>query len=362
MDNTLLSPKEQLVEDLRATVENIDARHKENETIIEQNRAEVERLQQKSVNVSAQLKRIEENFDTVPRQDIKVAYESAIDALTRLVSMRNQLEKLEDNQRYMEEYRDKIESVLDTLDDVSISGGVAGAVGDGGGPRRYSLGGEQIVRIVEAQESERKALANALHDGPAQSLTNFILQAGICQRLFDRDPDTSSTELTNLKAAASTSFQKVRDFIFELRPMMLDDLGLIATIRRHTENYSEKYENIEINFHLTGAESRFPNHIEVMMFRGLQTLISNSIEILTAKTIDIRLDIGDDRLIGTVEDNGRTFDAEVELDRSQGDSPLQNLLDLRERLQMVDGSLDIFSAEGEVNSVQIVLPLIDVEA
>jgi two-component system sensor histidine kinase DegS len=361
MDNTLLSPKEQLVEDLRATVESIDARLKENETIIEQNRAEVERLQQKSVNVSAQIKRIEENFDSVPRQDIKVAYESAIDTRTRHVSMRSQLEKLEDNQRYMEEYRDKIDQILGMLESVTLGGGPA-AVGDGGGaPRRLSLGGEQIVRIVEAQESERKALANALHDGPAQSLTNFILQAEICQRLFDRDPDTASTELNNLKAAASSSFQKVRDFIFELRPMMLDDLGLIATIRRHTENYNDKYENIDINFHLTGAESRFPNHIEVMMFRGLQTLISNSIEILNAKTVDIRLDIGEDRLIGTVEDDGRTFDAEVELDRSQGDSPLQNLLDLRERLQMVDGNLDIFSAEGEVNSVQIVLPLIDLE-
>ena len=361
MNNALLSPKEQLVEDLQATIDSIEARLKENDTIIEQNRAEVERLQQKSVNVSAQIKRVEENFDTVPRQDIKVAYESAIDTRTRLVSMRSQLEKLEDNQRYMEEYRDKVEQVLHTMDDVSISGGPSGS--DGIAPvRKLSLGGEQIVRIVEAQESERRALANALHDGPAQSLTNFILQAEICQRLFDRDPDTASNELNNLKAAASTSFQKVRDFIFELRPMMLDDLGLIATIRRHTENYDEKYENIAINFHLTGAESRFPNHIEVMMFRGLQTLITNSVDVLKAKNIDIRLDIGDDRLMGTVEDNGRSFDPEVELDRSQGDSPLQNMLDLRERLQMVDGDLDIFSAEGEVNSVQITLPLIDVEA
>ena len=362
MDNTLLDPKEQLLEDLRETVESIDARLKENETIIEQNRAEVERLQQKSVNVSAQIKRVEENFDTVPRQDIKVAYESAIETRTRLVSMRGQLEKLEDNQRYMEEYRDKLDQVLAMLGSVTLGGAISSS-GDGAGMvRKLSLGGEQIVRIVEAQEAERKALANALHDGPAQSLTNFILQAEICQRLFDRDPDIASTELNNLKAAASTSFQKVRDFIFELRPMMLDDLGLIATIRRHTENYDEKHENISVQFHLTGAESRFPNHIEVMMFRGLQTLITNSIEILKATQIDIRLDIGDDRLMGTVEDNGRTFDPEVELDRSQGDSPLQNMVDLRERLQMVDGDLDIFSAEGEVNSVQIMLPLIEMEA
>jgi nitrate/nitrite-specific signal transduction histidine kinase len=60
-----------------------------------------------------------------------------------------------------------------------------------------------------------------MHDGPAQSLTNFILQAEICQRLFDRNPDRAAEELNNLKTVASGTFQKIRDFIFDLRPMML---------------------------------------------------------------------------------------------------------------------------------------------
>lgn len=356
MSEAIATGKEALIDEIRAKIESIQARLRENQIIIDQNQLEVDRLQQKSVNISAQLKRVEDNFDTVPRQDIRVAYESAIDSRIRLVSMRSQLEKLQDAQNYLSEFKDTLTKVLNLLQQggITIDGPVKGASNGGA---VLSLAGEQIIRIVEAQESERKRLANALHDGPAQSLTNFILQAEICQRLFDRDPDSASVELNNLKSAASVSFQKIRDFIFELRPMMLDDLGLIATLRRHTENHNQKHENSKITFHVTGpADRRFPSHIEVMMFRGLQQLISNALDINNAKTVEVKLDVGDRVLKGVVEDDGRHFDPEVVLDREQGDHPLQNLLDLRERLQMVGGDIDIFSEEGKGSSIEIVLP------
>src|SRR5690606_21532328 len=129
-----------------------------------------------------------------------------------------------------------------------------------------SLSTQAIVRIVEAQEVERQRLARQMHDGPAQSLTNFILQAEICQRLFDRNPDRAGEELNDLKTAARGTFQKVRDFIFDLRPMMLDDLGLVPTIRRYVEAYEEK-TGIDTQLNILGDERRLPAHIEVMMFR-----------------------------------------------------------------------------------------------
>lgn len=352
MDN-----KERLIEGLRDKIENMESRLTENEISIEQHQLEVERLQQRSVHVSHQLKRVEDNFETIPRPDIKVAYDDAIETRTRLLNMRGQLEKLQDIQNYLSQFRDDLQEIQDLLagvDRASItaSGGMNQA-GEGGG---RSLAAEQIVRIVEAQEAERKRLANALHDGPAQSLTNFILQAEICQRLFDRDPDSASTELGNLKTSASTSFQKIRDFIFDLRPMMLDDLGLIATVRRHVENYAQKHEGVEIKFHLVSGERRLPNHIEVMMFRGIQVLISNSMDILKATRIDVKLDVRDRVVKGEVEDNGKAFDPEVVLDRAQGDSPLQNLLDLRERIEMVGGTLEVYSSDDGTNSVEILLP------
>src|SRR5205823_5117940 len=131
-----------------------------------------------------------------------------------------------------------------------------------------------IVRIVEAQEAERQRLTRQMHDGPAQSLTNFILQAEICQRLFDMDPSRARTELVGLKGAATTTFQKIRDFMFELRPMMLDDLGLVPTVRRYLDSFETK-TGVQTELSLTGSERRLPPHTEVTVFRAVQELLTN---------------------------------------------------------------------------------------
>ena len=94
--------------------------------------------------------------------------------------------------------------------------------------------------LVNVQEAERQRLSRQMHDGPAQALSNFILQTEIAMRLLDVDPVQARSELGNLKVAAMSTFQKVRNFIFELRPMMLDDLGLAPTIRRYADMFKEQ--------------------------------------------------------------------------------------------------------------------------
>ena len=79
-----------------------------------------------------------------------------------------------------------------------------------------------------------------MHDGPAQALSNFILQTEIAMRLFDIDQEKARQELITLKNSATSAFQQVRDFVFELRPMMLDDLGLVPTLKRYVEAFKEQ--------------------------------------------------------------------------------------------------------------------------
>src|SRR5581483_11289058 len=104
-------------------------------------------------------------------------------------------------------------------------------------PGRVVSDHEAVIQTIEAQESERQRLAQQMHDGPAQSLTNLILQAEIVERLFDSEPARARSELGQLKTSANVTFQRVRDFIFALRPMMLDDLGLLPTVRRYTQQF-----------------------------------------------------------------------------------------------------------------------------
>lgn len=350
--------REDLLTQVQAEFEKIRTRLNETQALIEQSQLEVDRLRDRNVAISAQLRRVESNFDTIPRADIKAAYDDALDAKTRLLTMQGQLEKLRGNQEELQTMEQLLSGLLGLVQGISPDSlpapGTAGAGIESAGADGGVLSTQAIVRIVEAQEAERQRLARQMHDGPAQSLTNFILQAEICQRLFDRNPDRAGEELNNLKSAASSTFQKVRDFIFDLRPMMLDDLGLVPTVRRYVEAYQEK-TSIDSQLNILGDERRLPGHIEVMMFRSMQEVMGNARDKLGAKFVSIVLDVGPEWLKATVEHDGQSFDPDSALS-DDGASDDFGLRTLKERIELVGGALEVDSADEDNNRFVILLP------
>jgi two-component system sensor histidine kinase DegS len=293
----------------------------------------------------------------VPRPEIKATYNAALDARSRLVTVQSQMERFEQDRGQLEKNRGLLENLLQMLEGVAAREFTA-LPGDIGAATASGLDPETIIRLVQSQESERQRLAKQIHDGPAQSLTNFILQAEICRRLFDRNPDRAGEELDNLKTSASTTFQKVREFIFELRPMMLDDLGVAPTMRRYLEVYSDK-TGIETQFTLLGEERRrLEAHTEVVLFRGLQELLNYARDASTATRINISLDISANPVKAIVAFNGKPLEeSETELEASKNRSlSLNNLV---ERVELVGGKIDLRTIEGEGNQVEIALPLGD---
>jgi two-component system, NarL family, sensor histidine kinase DegS len=359
MTTGVSNPKEALINEVRSEYDRIQLRLRELQTLIDQSQAEVKRLQQKSIDVTTQMNRLEANFDTVPRNDIKVIYTNAIDSRTRLLTMQSQLEKVQQDRTQLESFAKTLERLLSMLEGVPVTA-VTGlpqiAASAPTGENGAALSDTTIIRIIEAQESERQRLARQMHDGPAQSLTNFILQAEICQRLFDRNPDRASEELGNLKTAASTTFQKVRDFIFDLRPMMLDDLGLAPTVRRYVDAYAEK-SNIETRLNIVGEERRrMESHTEVMMFRSVQELLGYGRDISGANKVEVVLDISGNPIKASVTFNGKNIE-ETEAAANQSQGKIVGLNSLRQRLELVGGLMDQYGgADGEMNRVDIVLP------
>ena len=179
---------------------------KEIDTLIKQSSAEVERLAQRNAQVANYIRQMQHNFDTLPRADIKEGYEALQNAQQRLFTMRGHLEKLQSDQRNLERLYDYQRQVL------ALSGGlgtVSSSV-DNSGPTSSATA--DVVRIIQAQETERQSLVRRLHDGPASSLSNFILQAEICQRFFDSEPERARNELNELKGGAASTFNVVKDF------------------------------------------------------------------------------------------------------------------------------------------------------
>jgi two-component system sensor histidine kinase DegS len=319
---------------------------KEIDLLIQQTSEEVERMAQRNTQATNQLRQVEASIDTVPRQDLQEAYTTVLDTQQRLFTMRGQLEKLQSDQRNMARYLDILRSILEHADH----------------PERYEPEGSEeeqaaqasVVRIIEAQERERRRLSRQMHDGPAQSLTNLILQAEICERLLDADPEQARVELTNLKNSVASTFQKVKAFILNLRPMMLDDLGLVPTLRRYLDSFSEN-SDLLTDLTVAGQERRLASHKEVTTFRIIQELLQSAKEVSHASSARITLDMRGERLKVTFEDDGDGLEVTDAL--SPQDAERLGLATMRERIEMLGGKIDFESELGRGTRVTFDLPM-----
>jgi len=353
-DVTFENPTDELINLINMEIVSLKRRLEEIEGQIDQYENMVKREEKRNTQVATTVKVMKDQLDAMPREDIRDKYEEALDANFRLATMRGQLEQFKSTQEFIRNERRLLAEVLN-----KIQGGIA-ISGEDGNDDAINPGAFNIVRIVAAQEDERRRLANQIHDGPAQSLTNFMLQAEIVQRLFDRDQESAKEELQNLKESASLTFQRVRDFISDLRPMMLDDLGLIPTVRRYVESFSNK-SDIGVTEHINGDESRrLEEYQEVMLFRGLQDLMAHARDFAEATQIDIRLDIDVDDATVIIEDNGRPFDAEEAFSGEHSDDPrTQGILTLRDRFELVKGNIVVVSESDQPTQIRIEMPITD---
>ncbi len=347
--------KQQVIENITQEMKRVKEKLGELKGQIDQTQLVVDREQQRNADIATELRTIQDNIETVPRQDIRTKYDEAMDARFRLTTMRGQLEKFQSIREQLERQQTLLSQFMNQIQGVdSLSNG------EDSSHNVMPKAAVNIVRIVQAQEEEKMRLARLMHDGPAQSLTNFILQTEICQRLFDRDPARAAEELNNLKTNASITFQKVRDFIFDLRPMMLDDLGVIPTVRRYIDSFREK-NDINTKLELLGEERRLQTHREVMLFRGIQELMGHSRDYANATELLVRLDMTTERIKVDIEDNGRGFDAQSAFssDEGGGEPRVQGIITIREKFELVGGKLSVNSSETDGTQIHLELPSSD---
>jgi two-component system sensor histidine kinase DegS len=331
---------EQLRESLEQKIKEAEGKLNEVTTKIKQSQAEVDKLAQRNVANSATIKKIKENTEEFTSVAVRDAYDETLDAQQRLFVMRGQMDKLKAEQIHLQEYIIQMQDLNGLFNRTPLL--------DAGENELNAA--EFIKSVIEAQELERKRLSNKMHDGPAQALSNFILQVEIAQRLFEVDMDQARAELDELKATATGTFTKVRDFIFELRPMMLDDLGLIPTLRHYFEAFKEQSE-MEVHFTASGTERRLESYLEITIFRAIQELVSNAARHSKASTIRAHIDTGETQVSVNIEDDGKGFNEELALADSMG------IKVIRERVDILDGEFNIDTAIGQGTRIGFVIPL-----
>ncbi len=338
------------VTELLSEIEQLRIELREIEVLIRQTSNEIERQSQKQAEASSRLRQIEANFDSYTREDVRQGYANERDAQLKLLLMRSQLEQFQSKHRQLDRYIQQLRKLHD------LAARMAEASGEQEGERSpgHAISDhEAVVQTIEAQESERQRLAQQMHDGPAQSLTNLILQAEIVERLFDAEPARARTELGQLKTSANVTFQRVRDFIFALRPMMLDDLGLLPTVRRYTQQF-ETVNKLPVTLNLNGDRALAP-YIEVTIFRAVQELMNNVAKHAHASRVQVTLDLNAEPIVVIVEDDGSGFDAAQVLARAR-ERGSSGLITLEKRVEMLGGNLNYQSATGRGTRVRVLIP------
>ncbi|MBZ4644857.1 MAG: two-component system, NarL family, sensor histidine kinase DegS [Petroclostridium sp.] len=212
------------------------------------------------------------------------------------------------------------------------------------------------IKIIRAQEEERQRVARDIHDGPAQSMSNVVLKAEICEKLIDVDVQKAKNELRELKMVVRGCLQDVRRIIYDLRPMSLDDLGLIPTIQRYVSNYQAE-TNIETRFRTNGNCEDISPVISLTAFRIIQEALNNVKKHAQAQSVTVNISFTESILSLHIFDDGKGFNLDEVAKKSCDQSGGFGLYSMKERVELLNGTFEIQSEIGKGTKLNIEIPL-----
>jgi signal transduction histidine kinase len=214
--------------------------------------------------------------------------------------------------------------------------------------------GELIKRVLTVQEDERRRIARELHDETGQSLSALIVNLDIARAAAEDRPQTAEA-LDRLKGLAETTLEEVRKLIYDLRPTVLDDLGLTAALRWYARQQLEP-RGVEVTFRIRIGETRLDTVVETTLFRIAQEAMWNIVKHAEATRAEVTLDLTPAGVRLRVRDNGRGFrpDGQRPFDPLRGGLGLGGM---RERAALIGGTVTISSIEGQGTEVVADLPL-----
>ena len=217
--------------------------------------------------------------------------------------------------------------------------------------RQYQVRLRQMSsHVLTAQEEERTRIARELHDDTAQALTSVLVRL----RLLERSAEDKQLRsgLAELRDLTVETLEGVRRLAIDLRPPMLDDLGLEAAIQSHVQDFSRQWQ-INVNFTSSGL-GRLPPNVELVLYRIVQEALSNVAKHASASRVETRLSRKGRTLRLLVEDDGCGFD--VEAAKGSRQSGL-GLFGMEERLALIGGTLRVESSPGKGTRLSAEVPL-----
>ncbi|HEY3333743.1 MAG TPA: histidine kinase [Candidatus Limnocylindrales bacterium] len=262
----------------------LDRELTEIDMLVGQARTEAGRHEQKRVQAADKLSEA---------KDPAEAYAQGLTLTRRAALMEAQVDILDGKRRALARHRDAVAAIADAVGGLGLTIDPTAGSSASTLPEAAETLPPSLSRVVlNAQEDLRREIARAMHDGPAQSLTNIVLQAQIVDRLLDRDLARAKDELRLLVQMVQQTLDATKNFIFDVRPMVLDDLGLVPTLRRAARDRGRR-AHVPVEFDSLGADRRLPQDVESTVFRVLDEALGAYLALGPDK-VSLRLDWTDE--------------------------------------------------------------------
>ncbi|WP_291632502.1 sensor histidine kinase [Clostridium sp.] len=322
---------------------------------------EVDALEVQDKLMRKKLVEVSKKFNSYDEEEIKTVYEKASDIRVKFIMKQNEEKQLRVRRDTLEILLKKsiknIDNSEKVVNQISIAmsyleGDILSVLEGADKSSDMFIG----IKILEAQENERKRISRDIHDGPAQHIANIIMKADICKKVIEKDFNEGLKELSDLKESVKVALKEVRSIIFDLRPMTLDDLGLNKTIEQAVKSISDDF-NIDIKLKLKPLQTEVESIIQVAVFRIVQELFNNIKKHSKAKHVEVKLDFGTKYLRLLISDDGIGFDVEETLKRVKTKGTSYGLIGIFDRVNQLQGQIHIESSKGAGTVYNVVLPV-----
>ena len=313
-----------LAESLERELEGLERELAEIGILVGQARTEAGRHEQKRSQAAERLAALGTRAGA---EELAEANAQLITLTKRAAVMESQLDVLAGKQKTLERYRDSLGRLRATPAEPGDPGG-AGVPSALHAPAPPVTATPTSGRaVLEAQEDLRRDLARAIHDGPVQSLANIVLQAQIVDRLLERDPEAARAEVRDLVAMVQRTLEVTKAFVFDVRPMVLDDLGLVPTLRRVARDRSRRSQ-VPVEFESLGTDRRLPMELESAIFRVADEAVASLVGGHPEK-VALALDWGDELEVAVRAVHPASSEAPEEEPRADMPAALREMVDDR---------------------------------
>ncbi|GFR35325.1 sensor histidine kinase [Thermobrachium celere] len=322
---------------------------------------EVDELEALDKRMRQKLADVSSRFDKYSEGEIKDVYDKAYEVRLKLMTKRNEEKILRDKRDRLEMQLKKLEENINNAQKVISQISVALKYLEGEALSLVNVDDKESemligIKILEAQEDERKKIARDIHDGPAQYVASAVMRIDFTKKVIVKDLDKGLNELTELKEVLKTALKEIRAIIFDLRPMSLDDLGLVQTIQEYAKSIKEETD-INIDLKLKPINDEVEPIIQVAVYRIIQEILNNIKKHSKAKNVEIKLDYGTKYLMIVVIDDGVGFDVEETLKKVKTQGTNYGLLGIMDRVQQLQGEFELESKKGIGTKFKIKLPV-----